>query len=99
MLVLALALAVLALVLVLVQASFINSGGKPFGIADGTRWVPAHCDAVLRRHFWFWAQGAYNNSATLNSPAQLLGMHLTSVGPSFPTRVPLSTLLYGQQGY
>ena len=42
--------------------------------------MPAHCDAVLRRHFWFWAEGTYNQSANLNSPAVLLGMHMTSVG-------------------
>ena len=53
--------------------------GLSFGIPGGTRWIPAHCDAVLRRHFWFWAE-SYNSSANLNSPATLLGMHLTSVG-------------------
>ena len=42
--------------------------------------MPAHCDAVLRRHFWFWASSSYNSSANLNTAAQLLGMHLTSVG-------------------
>ena len=42
--------------------------------------MPAHCDAVLRRHFWFWAASSYNSSANLNTAAQLLGMHLTSVG-------------------
>jgi hypothetical protein len=50
-----------------------------YGIANGTRWMPAHCDAVLRRHFWFWSD-AYNQSRDLNTPEDLLGMHLTSVG-------------------
>ena len=50
-----------------------------FGVANGTRWMPAHCDAVLRRHFWFWST-TYNQSANLNTPQDLLGMHLTSVG-------------------
>jgi len=54
--------------------------GASFGIANGTRWIPAHCDAVLRRHFWFWANNTYNQSANLNTPQDLLGMHLTSVG-------------------
>lgn len=58
---------------------FTGSGGKSFGIPDGTRWVPAHCDAVLRRHFWFWAEN-YNSTSNLNTPEQLLAMHLTSVG-------------------
>jgi hypothetical protein len=26
-----------------------NKGSSSFGIPDGTRWLPAHCDAVLRR--------------------------------------------------
>ena len=43
--------------------------------------MPAHCDAVLRRHFWFWAASSYNSSANLNTAAQLLGMHLTSAVP------------------
>eukprot|EP01052_Picozoa_sp_SAG31_P027660 SAG31_NODE_2604_length_5397_cov_18.535296_3_plen_262_part_00 len=58
---------------------FTGSGGKPFGIPSGTRWVPAHCDAVLRRHYWFWAE-SYNTSSNLNTAEELLGMHLTSVG-------------------
>ena len=50
---------------------YLGSQGKPFGIPDGTRWVPAHCDAVLRRHFWFWADN-YNSSANLNTVGCLL---------------------------
>ena len=50
---------------------YIGSQGKPFGIPDGTRWVPAHCDAVLRRHFWFWADN-YNSSSNLNTVGHLL---------------------------
>jgi hypothetical protein len=26
-----------------------GKGSSSFGIPDGTRWLPAHCDAVLRR--------------------------------------------------
>ena len=58
---------------------YLGSGGKPFGVPNGSRWVPAHCDAVLRRHFWFWAEN-YNSTSNLKSAEQLLGMHLTSVG-------------------
>jgi alpha-L-fucosidase len=62
------------------NGSYSGSGDQPYGIPDGTRWMPAHCDAVLRRHFWFWDAASYNSTANLNSPAQLLGMHLTSIG-------------------
>ena len=46
----------------------------------GTHWCPAHCDAVLRRHFWFWANHTYDDPANLNGPSKLLAMHMTSVG-------------------
>ena len=32
-------------------------------------------DAVLRRHYWFWAEG-YDSAGNLNSHQRLLGMHL-----------------------
>ena len=54
--------------------TFDGSKGLPFGISDGTRWIPAHCDAVLRRHFWFWDRATYNNTDNLNTPAQLLSL-------------------------
>merc|ERR1719174_3218356 len=57
-----------------------NGGARGFGVAGGKRWCPAHCDAVLRRHFWFWDAQSYNHSTNLNSPSRLLAMHLTSVG-------------------
>ena len=60
--------------------SLIGAGGRGYGEPGGTRWCPAHCDAVLRRHFWFWDAATYNASANLNVPSTLLKMHLTSVG-------------------
>ena len=61
------------------QCSIMGSGGV-FGKAGGTRWCPAHCDAVLRRHFWFWDDKQYNGTNDINTAPMLLGMHLTSVG-------------------
>lgn len=55
-------------------------GSHGYGIPDGTRWCPAHCDAVLRRHFWFWNNENYNETTNLNTAPDLLSMHLTSVG-------------------
>lgn len=59
-----------------------GSGSTGYGIAAGTRWCPAHCDAVLRRHFWFWDSQQYNGTGAdnINTAPLLLGMHLTSVG-------------------
>eukprot|EP00039_Didymoeca_costata_P023435 m.7098 g.7098 ORF g.7098 m.7098 type:complete len:492 (+) comp3647_c0_seq1:90-1565(+) len=61
------------------QCSY-NGAGKSYGIPGGSRWCPAHCDAVLRRHFWFWAPGSYNQTNNLNTPSELARMHITSVG-------------------
>jgi hypothetical protein len=60
--------------------TFMGDKGQGYGIADGTRWCPAHCDAVLRRHWWFWNNAGYNSSSNLNTAPILLGMHMTSVG-------------------
>ena len=54
--------------------------GSGYGTPTGTRWCPAHCDAVLRRHYWFWDNESYSNPADLNTAPLLLGMHMTSVG-------------------
>lgn len=51
-----------------------------YGTPDGSRYCPAHCDAVLRRHFWFYDKATYNNTANLNTPLDLLRMYVTSVG-------------------
>ena len=61
-------------------ASFNGMGGHGYGIPNGNRWVPAHCDAVLRRHYWFWAQEGWGSDADLNNASKLLQMHLTSIG-------------------
>jgi hypothetical protein len=57
-----------------------NGGASGYGVPSGERWCPAHCDAVLRRHFWFWNDGSYNTSSNLNTAPDLLSMHMTSVG-------------------
>eukprot|EP00912_Choanoflagellata_sp_UC4_P001158 UC4_evm1s721 len=64
------------------SCSHMGSGEEGFGIAAGTRWCPAHCDAVLRRHFWFWDSQLYNGTGAdnINTSPTLLGMHLTSIG-------------------
>jgi len=51
-----------------------------FGIPNGTVWCAAHCDAVLRNHFWFWANHSYDQPSNLNNASKLVAMHMTSVG-------------------
>jgi hypothetical protein len=55
-------------------------GTSRFGTPYGTRFCAAHCDAVLRNHFWFWDQQTYDNPSNLNSASRLLAMHMTSIG-------------------
>ena len=56
----------------------LDGSGVPYGEPNGTRWVPAHCDAVLRRHAWNWSPNW--DRLPLNTAPDLVAMHLTSVG-------------------
>lgn len=57
-----------------------NGHGGSYGEPYGTTWCPAHCDSVLRNHFWFWNSQTYDNPSNLNNASKLLAMHMTTVG-------------------
>ena len=49
-----------------------NYAGTPYG----ERYCPAHCDAVLREHIWFW----HENPPPVSSTTSLISKYLTSIG-------------------
>merc|ERR1712080_497439 len=53
---------------------------KDYGEPYGNTWCPAHCDSVLRNHFWFWNKDTYDNPSNLNNASKLLAMHMTTIG-------------------
>lgn len=53
-----------------------NFTGQRYGDPFGKRYCPAHSDAVLREHYWFWDE----HMSAPSSTAALLGKYLSSVG-------------------
>ena len=48
-----------------------------YGTPNGTRYCPAHCDAVLREHYWFWAPDTEKHIQPVQT---LIQKYLTSLG-------------------